>query len=66
MVKLSFYLLMASSAYIFLKRFYLHEILNFAIWIACGLFTYLNFGLHNLLTLLNVTPAELLINFDCC
>ena len=66
MVKLSFYVFMASSAYIFLKRFYVNEIINFVIWVICNAFIYMHSGLHEVMLLLKVTPADLLINFDCC
>jgi len=66
MVKVSFYVFMASSAYIFLKRFYLNEIINFLIWMICSIFITLHSGLHEVLLLMKVTPADLLINFDCC
>ena len=64
-VKGSFYAFMASSAYIFLKRFYFKEILAYFLWIV---FSILSFAFTNLSIIYEIifhkTLGDLLLNYS--
>lgn len=65
-VKGSFYAFMATSAYMFLKRFYLHELLGLAFWLLSYIFTFVYDGVNYMLSLMNMSTVDLFVDLTCC
>eukprot|EP00347_Sterkiella_histriomuscorum_P022269 403331082 len=66
LVKVTFYLFIATSAYMFLKRFYLHELIGLALWILSYLVNGFMSGINIVLELLNMNAVDLFMDFECC
>jgi hypothetical protein len=58
---------MASSAYIFLKRFYFKELLGYFLWALIWTLGHAFSALQYIfLSLFSLSLGDLLINFSCC